>query len=169
MEALGDTADGKSAWSYPDEMYDMNFEDFPESKPVFDEPAVKAVLAETGLPWAPGTTIRELGDGLEDIARQHYWNEFHPPDADRENDVIQFDAIADASVAPSRLRNRLIAIEQSSLPGTGRSSWSEFRILGPESCGVPSSPISGRRANRRVPDSNWPTRFECKRLPGPKK
>ncbi len=92
----------------------MNFEDIPESKPVFDEPAVKAVFAETGLPLAQGRTIRELGDSLEDIARQHYWNEFHPPDPDRESDIIRFDAIADASVTPSRLKYRLIAIEQSS-------------------------------------------------------
>jgi len=56
----------------------MNFEDFPEAKPVFDEPAVKTVLAETGLPLAPGTTVEELRESLEDIARQHYWNEFNP-------------------------------------------------------------------------------------------
>ena len=92
----------------------MNFEDFPEMKPVFDEPAVKAVFAETGLPLAPGRTIQELWESLEDIARQHYWNEFNPPDPGGESDVIRLDAIADASVAPSRLRNRLIAIEQSS-------------------------------------------------------
>ena len=92
----------------------MNFEDFPEAKPVFDEPAVKTVLAETGLPLAPGTTVEELRESLEDIARQHYWNEFNPPDPGGESDVIRFDAIADASVTPSRLRYRLNAIEQSS-------------------------------------------------------
>jgi hypothetical protein len=92
----------------------MNIEDFPEAKPVFDEPAVKAVFAKTGLPLAPGTTVEELRESLEDIARQHYWNEFHPPDQNGESEVIRLDAIAEASVAPSRLRNRLIAIEQSS-------------------------------------------------------
>ena len=92
----------------------MNFEDFPETKPVFDEPAVKTVLAETGLPLAPGTTVEELRESLEDIARQHYWNEFNPPDPGGEGGVIRFDAIADASVTPSRLRYRLNAIEQSS-------------------------------------------------------
>ncbi len=92
----------------------MNFEDFPEAKPVFDEPAVKTVLAETGLPLAPGTTVEEIRESLEDIARQHYWNEFNPPDPKGESEVIRLDAIADTSVAPSRLRNRLIAIEQSS-------------------------------------------------------
>ncbi len=92
----------------------MNIEDFPEAKPVFDEPAVKAVFAKTGLPLAPGTTVEELRESLEDIARQHYWNEFHPPDPKGESEVIRLDAIADTSVAPSRLRNRLIAIEQSS-------------------------------------------------------
>ncbi len=50
-------------------LYDMNFEDFPEAKPVFDEPAVKAVLAETGLPLAPGRTIQEIWESLEDISR----------------------------------------------------------------------------------------------------
>ena len=92
----------------------MSFEDFPEAKPVFDEPAVKTVLAGTGLPLAPGTTVEELRESLEDIARQHYWNEFNPPDPGGESDVIRFDAIADASVTPSRLRYRLNAIEQSS-------------------------------------------------------
>ena len=42
----------------------MNFEDFPEAKPVFDAPAVKTVLAETGLPLAPGTTVEELWENL---------------------------------------------------------------------------------------------------------
>ena len=92
----------------------MNFEDFPEANPIFDEPAVKAVIAETGVPLAPGTTVEELRESLEDIARQHYWNEFNPPDPNGEREVIRLDAIADASVAPSRLRNRLIAIEKSS-------------------------------------------------------
>ena len=71
----------------------MNFEDFPEAKPVFDEPAVEAVLAETDLPLAPGTTDEELRKSLEDIARQHYWNEFNPPDPGGEGDVIRLDAI----------------------------------------------------------------------------
>ena len=92
----------------------MHFQDFPETRPVFDEPAVKAVFAETGLPLVPGRTIQELWESLEDIARQHYWNEFNPPDPGGESDVIRFDAIADASVTPSRLRYRLNAIEQSS-------------------------------------------------------
>ena len=92
----------------------MNFEDFPKMKPVFDKPAVKAVFAETGLPLVPGRTIQELWESLEDIARQHYWNEFNPPDPGAEGGVIRFDAIADASVTPSRLRYRLNAIEQSS-------------------------------------------------------
>lgn len=92
----------------------MNFEDFPKMKPVFDKPAVKAVFAETGLPLVPGRTIQELWESLEDIARQHYWNEFNPPDSGGESDFISFNAVADASVTPSRLRNRLIAIEQSS-------------------------------------------------------
>ena len=106
----------------------MNFEDFPEAKPVFDEPAVKTVLAETGLPLAPGTTVEELRESLEDIARQHYWNEFNPPDPGGESDVIRFDAIADASVTPSRLRYRLIAIERSSkrvFAGTSRRPLAE--------------------------------------------
>ena len=92
----------------------MSFEDFPEAKPVFDEPAVKTVLAKTALPLAPGTTVEELRESLEDIARQHYWNEINPPDPGGEGGVIRFDAIADASVTPSRLRYRLNAIEQSS-------------------------------------------------------
>jgi hypothetical protein len=106
----------------------MNFEDFPEAKPVFDEPAVKTVLAETGLPLAPGTTVEELRENLEDIARQHYWNELTPPASDRKSDFISFDAVADASVTPSRLRNRLIAIEQSSkrvYAGTSRRPLAE--------------------------------------------
>ena len=37
----------------------MNFEDFPEAKPVFDEPAVKAVFAKTGLPVPIENSILE--------------------------------------------------------------------------------------------------------------
>ena len=92
----------------------MNFNDFPETKPVFDESAIKAVLAETGLPLAPGMTIREFWESLENCACQHYWNELIPPDSDRRSDFISFNAVADASVTPSRLRYRLNAIEQSS-------------------------------------------------------
>ena len=136
----------------------MNFEDIPESKPVFDEPAVKAVFAETGLPLAQGRTIRELGDSLEDIARQHYWNEFHPPDPDRESDIIRFDAIADASVTPSRLKYRLIAIEQSSkrvFAGSSRRPLAEkleelLKRLGRHKNGSPMthSGTGGRRCGR---------------------
>ncbi len=47
----------------------MNFNDFSKPKPVFDESAIKAVLAETGLPLAPGMTIREFWESREDFAR----------------------------------------------------------------------------------------------------
>ena len=105
---------------------DVTAGDQPEAKRVFDEPAVKTVLAETGP--APGTTVEELRESLEDIARQHYWNEFNPPDPGGESDVIRFDEIADASVTPSRLRYRLIAIERSSkrvFAGTSRRPLAE--------------------------------------------
>jgi hypothetical protein len=89
-------------------------ENFPEAQPAFGETAVKEIIAATGLSLAPGWSIRELENRLEDIAWQHYWNEFTPPDRDGKSDVIELGAIADVSVTPSRLKNRLVSIEQSS-------------------------------------------------------
>jgi hypothetical protein len=101
----------------------MDIDEFPEAKPVFDDPAVEAVLVETELNLTAKMKIEEFREALEDIARHHYWNEAVPGETSGERGVIQLDAIANASVTPSRLRNRLIGIERSSrqiFAGTSR-------------------------------------------------
>lgn len=105
-----------------DVRHDMNVDDIPDPKLILDAPTVAAILEETGLPLAQGRTLHYLQESLEGVALEHYWHEFTPPESNRE-DVISFDALADSSVTPSRLRNRLVAIERSSkrvFSGTSR-------------------------------------------------
>lgn len=100
----------------------MNVDDIPDQKLIFDAPTVAAILEETGLPLAKGKTPHYLQLSLEDVALEYYWHEFTPPKPNREED-ISFDTLADSSVTPSRLRNRLVAIERSSkrvFSGTSR-------------------------------------------------
>lgn len=101
----------------------MKVDDIPGPKPIFDEPTVAAILKDTGLPRAEGRALHDLRESLEGVALEHYWHESIPPESDREIDNISFDALADSSVTPSRLRNRLVAIERSSrrvFSGTSR-------------------------------------------------
>ena len=95
---------------------------------VFDDAAVRDILAKTGLHMVSGMTAEDLGARLEDLARQHYWHEFTPPGSNQGGELISFDAVADASVTPSRLRDRLMGIERSSkrvFSGTSRRPHTE--------------------------------------------
>lgn len=101
----------------------MSFGDIPDPKPIFDVLAIETILKETALPLAPGLTPHILQESLEDVAREYYWHEFAPSEPNRESDYVSFNALTDSSVTPSRLRNRLVAIEQSSrrvFAGTSR-------------------------------------------------
>lgn len=95
----------------------------PSSGPIFDAPTVAAIREETGLPLAKGKSICWLRRSLEDVAQEHYWLEFTGSGTEQYDADFSFDAVADPSVTPSRLRNRLVAIERSSkrvFSGTSR-------------------------------------------------
>lgn len=91
----------------------MNFSDRPDPQPVFDEPAVQAILNETGLPLARGQKRQSLQEELERIALEYYWEEFSASEVGRQSGGISFDVLADSSVTPSRLKKRLEQIERS--------------------------------------------------------
>lgn len=93
------------------------------NSPTFDEAAVETVLKETGLPLAEATTPRLLQDGLNEIALEYYWEEANPPDSGLVDTLFTFSALADSSVTPSRLKNRLVGIDRAAkrvFAGTSR-------------------------------------------------
>ena len=97
-------------------------------KTTFDGLAVKAIIEETGLPLAIGRTRNWLLDSLEDVAREHYWAEFSLADTQPYTDRMNFELLADASVTPSHLLDRLIKIERSAkrvFAGTSRKPQTE--------------------------------------------
>ena len=57
----------------------MNVDDAPAPKPVFNNAAVTEILEETGLSLAKGMTTGEFQEALEEVACEHYWNEFTQP------------------------------------------------------------------------------------------
>ena len=98
------------------------------NSPTFDEAAVETVLKETGLPLAKARTPRLLKDGLNEIALDYYWEAAIPPDAGLVDTLFTFSALADSSVTPSRLKNRLVGIVRSSkrvFSGTSRRPFVE--------------------------------------------
>ena len=95
---------------------------------VFDEDAIKVILEETGLPLVAAATTQSLLQNLEEIAREHYWNELSRHEHSENSGDFTFESVADASVTPSRLRDRLILIKNSAervFAGTSRRPFSE--------------------------------------------
>ena len=70
----------------------MNVDDAPAPKPVFNNAAVTEILEETGLSLAKGMTTGEFQEALEEVACEHYWNEFTQPAPASQNSYISFDA-----------------------------------------------------------------------------
>ena len=106
----------------------MNVDDAPAPKPVFNNAAVTEILEETGLSLAKGMTTGEFQEALEEVACEHYWNEFTQPAPVSQNSYISFDALAGPSVTPSRLKSRLVGIERSAkrvFKGTSRRPFVE--------------------------------------------
>lgn len=87
---------------------------FISPKPIFDTPTIEAILTEADLSLAEGSNIPHLQESLEKIAVEHYWQQSFPPHRERQSGGISFDALADPSVTPSRLKKRLEQITGSS-------------------------------------------------------
>jgi hypothetical protein len=79
---------------------------------IFDEQAVKSVLDAASLSLAEPSASAEFQSRLNHIAAEYYWNEFSAPSRTQGDTPFEFDAVADASVTPSRLNNRLIGIRR---------------------------------------------------------
>jgi hypothetical protein len=91
----------------------MNIKGMPEPNRTFDEAAVVAVIKETDLPLVKGMTESKLRSSLEKVASQYCWDELVSPVTSGAHDSTGFDEIADSSVTPSRLLDRLVGIERS--------------------------------------------------------
>ena len=94
----------------PPQMDKIDITDLPEQDRIFDDDAVAAIVKETDLPLLEGMTVPELRVRLEEVARQYYWDALASPVTSHASDDITFDEIADSSVTPSRLLDRLIGI-----------------------------------------------------------
>ena len=90
----------------------VNKNDRDPSGLVFDEQAVRSVLDAASLSLAEPSASADFQSRLNDIAAEYYWNELSPPSRTQGDTPFEFDAVADASVTPSRLKNRLIAIKR---------------------------------------------------------
>jgi hypothetical protein len=97
----------------------------PDTSLTFDRIAIHVILDETALPLVEGETPYSLQKALNQIAGEHYWNELRPAEHSGASSAFTFDSVANASVTPSRLRNRLKAIQKSAervYAGTSRKS-----------------------------------------------
>lgn len=82
------------------------------ASPVFNEKVVNSLLSKAGVSLPDQASIADLRNRLNEIAEEYYWEEFTPPSRTQRDTSFKFDAVADASVTPSRLNNRLIAIKR---------------------------------------------------------
>lgn len=79
---------------------------------VFDEQAITSVLDAASLCLAQPSASADFQSRLNDIAAAYYWNLLTPSSRTRGGPSFDLDAVADASVSPSRLNNRLISIKR---------------------------------------------------------
>lgn len=97
----------------------------PDISLTFDRAAIQAILDQTSLPLIAEETPHSLQEALNQIAGEHYWNELKPANHSHSSGAFTFDSVANVSVTPSRLRDRLIAIQKSAnrvCAGTSRKS-----------------------------------------------
>ncbi|MFT5488012.1 MAG: hypothetical protein ACI9JL_004241 [Paracoccaceae bacterium] len=85
----------------------------PDTSLIFDKAAIQVILDRTSLPLVGKETPYSLQEALNQIAGEHYWNELKPAEHSHTSGAFTFDSVANASVTPSRLRDRLVAVQKS--------------------------------------------------------
>ncbi|MEQ9190984.1 MAG: hypothetical protein RLQ25_10860 [Alphaproteobacteria bacterium] len=100
----------------------------PPNPIIFDRELVERIVRETGLSLKTSRRMHGLCKRLNETTAHYYWNDLQPNLKSEESPAIPWDAIADASVSPHQLLDRLKKIETAArqfLHGTSRRPQTE--------------------------------------------